>query len=181
MQVRDDVLERLNKTNLPLIYVQKWSLYDDAMLDADFEPGVASAANRYVKLQWAIERTFTRLLASGRHILIVGEQVRAGCAIDRKRLLQGPLPHRPPPPCPPAPRTAVEATNAPIDRMLASMQARWPDQVRMFRPVDYFCDSECLMVKDGIWLYFNSTHFSVAGSRYMVDRSASVFRDFLTR
>jgi peptidoglycan/LPS O-acetylase OafA/YrhL len=181
MQVRDDALALLSKTSLPLIYIQKWSLYDDAMLDADGDPGGASAADRYAKLQWAIEQTFARLLASGRHILIVGEQVRAACAIDRKRLLQGPLPHRPPPPCAPTPRAAVEAANAPIDRMLAGFQARWPDQVRMFRPVDYFCGSECPVVKDGDWLYFNSTHFSVAGSRYMVDRSAPVFRDFLAR
>jgi hypothetical protein len=34
-------------------------------------------------------------------------------------------------------------------------------------------------VKDGIWLYDDDVHFSVAGSRYMVERSKDVFRTFL--
>ena len=48
--------------------------------------------------------------------------------------------------------------------MLSRFQARWPDKVELLRPVEYFCDDECPVVKDGIWLYFNYSHFTVAGS-----------------
>jgi peptidoglycan/LPS O-acetylase OafA/YrhL len=73
---------------------------------------------------------------------------------------------------------AIEKT---IERIGARsrIQTKWPDRIDLLRPVEYFCDSECPVVKDGIWLYFEQTHFSVAGSKYMVTRSADVFRGFL--
>jgi hypothetical protein len=61
----------------------------------------------------------------------------------------------------------------------ASVSAKWPDKVTVWRPVDYFCDSECPVARDGIWLYASRIHLSIAGSDYMVSRSASVFRKFL--
>jgi hypothetical protein len=64
--------------------------------------------------------------------------------------------------------------------MLLSIQARWPDKVELLRPVDYFCDKECPVIEDGVWLYFDSDHFTVAGSRYMVARAADVFRKFIS-
>src|SRR5262249_14819410 len=112
-------------------------------------------------------------------ILVISDQVETNCAIDRRRLLQGPLPHRPPRPCPPMPREAIEQTNAPIDKMLGEIQAKWPDKITVFRPRDLFCDSTCPVVKDGGWLYFNPSHFSVAGSLYLISRSENVFVPFL--
>jgi hypothetical protein len=49
--------------------------------------------------------------------------------------------------------------------MLARIQARWPEKVEWLRLVDYFREKECPVVKDGIWLYFDYSHFTVAGSR----------------
>ena len=66
-----------------------------------------------------------------------------------------------------------------MDQMLSRIQAKWPDRVEVLRPVDYFCDRECPIVKDGVWLYVNDSHFSVAGSKYMVTRAADVFRKLL--
>ena len=65
--------------------------------------------------------------------------------------------------------------------MLASVQAKWPDQVELLRPIDYFCDAECPVVKDGVWLYSNRIHLTLAGSTYMITRSADVFRKFLEK
>jgi hypothetical protein len=65
--------------------------------------------------------------------------------------------------------------------MLSRIQAKWPNQVELLRPVDYFCDKECPVVDNGLWLYFDLTHFSVAGSKYMVSRAAGEFRKFLGR
>jgi hypothetical protein len=130
-------------------------------------------------LQTALESTLEQLTASGRRILIIGDQVRAGCEIDVPRVLSGPLPHAPVKPCPPTSREATERSTADINRVLERVQAKWPRQVTLLRPQDYFCDAQCPVVKDGVWLYADSAHFSVAGSNYMVERSRQVFREFL--
>jgi hypothetical protein len=178
---RDQTMEHLGQTNLPLVYAQRWEIYNEAT--TDFAPDTAgcSSSNEepFAKLQLAIEKTIGELVGHGRRILIIGDQVKASCAINRPRLLQGPLPHTPVPPCAATKREVAEQSTAPINLMLSRMQAKWPDQVELLRPADYFCDTECPVVKDGIWLYFDRTHFSVAGSRYMAAQAADVFRNFL--
>jgi hypothetical protein len=67
-----------------------------------------------------------------------------------------------------------------MDQILSRIQAKWPDKVELLRPEDYFCDTRCPVDKDGIWLYFDSSHFTVAGSIYMVSRAAPLFRKFLS-
>ena len=178
---RDQALEHLNQTNLPIIYAQEWSLYSDAAIDYEFDPpeSLAPGEQSFVKLQQALERTMEKLVAHGRRILIIGEQVDPGCPINRPRLLQGPLPHAPQPPCLPKTREAAEQFTAQIDGMLSRIQARWPDKIELLRTVDYFCDAECPVVKDGVWLYSNRIHLTLAGSQYMVTRTADVFRRFL--
>ena len=138
-----------------------------------------SDGDSFTKLQLGLERTIGKLVADGRRILIIGEQLDPGCPINRPRLLQGPLPHAPQPPCPAKTREQAERSTARIDQMLSRVQAKWPDKVELLRPIDYFCDTECPVVKDGIWFYSNRIHLTLAGSTYMVSRSADVFRRFL--
>ena len=178
---RDKALERLSETDLPIIYVQKWAFYDDATIDYEFdtEENLPPRKGSFAKLQLGIERTLEKLIARGHRILLIGGQVYASCAINRPRLLQGPLPHAPQPPCPTRTREEAEQLTASMDQMLSRIQAKWPDKVELLRPADYFCDKECPVVKDGVWLYFEYAHFSVAGSRYMVTRAADVVRKFL--
>jgi peptidoglycan/LPS O-acetylase OafA/YrhL len=175
---RDQTLQRLEQTNLPIIYAQAWDTYADTAADFEFE-SPPSSEEPFSKLQQTLEITIEKMIAHGRHILIIGGQVRASCPINRSRLLQGPLSHAPEPPCPPMTREAAEQATAPINRMLSRVQAKWPDKVELLRPADYFCDAQCPVVEDGIWLYFDRTHFSVAGSRYMVTRASDVLRKFL--
>jgi peptidoglycan/LPS O-acetylase OafA/YrhL len=177
---RDETLKRLNSTNLPVIYVQKWGYYDDATIEYDSEENIPSSKGSFAKLELALLRTFETWVANGRRILLMGDQVYAGCAINRPRLLQGPLLHEPQPPCPVRTREVVERSTAAMDQMLSRIQDRWPDKVQLLRPVDYFCDKNCPVVKDGVWFYFDNVHFTVAGSNYMVTRSADVFRNFLS-
>jgi peptidoglycan/LPS O-acetylase OafA/YrhL len=178
---RDQTLQRLGQTDLPVIYAQRWEYYTAAtseFLSGPVENPPSSEAP-FAELEGAIERTIEQITANGRHVLIIGDQVKAGCPINRERLLQGPLPHSPEPPCPPTKRQAAEQSTAVINGMLARIQAKWPNKVELLRPVDYFCDAECPVVREGIWLYFDPTHFSVAGSRYMGGRAAELFRKFI--
>ena len=180
IQLRDQALKRLDETNLPIIYAQRWEFYDDATIDYKFAPeDQLSTKGSYKKLELAFKRTVEKWVAQGHRVLLIGGQVYASCAINRPRLLQGPLPHAPQPPCPARPRGEVEQSTALIDQMLSRVQARWPEKIQLLRPEEYFCDKECPSVKGGIWLYFDYTHFSVAGSNYMVSRAASVFSRFL--
>jgi hypothetical protein len=178
---RDHALERLGQTNLPLIYVQKWNFYDDATIDYDVDDENQSHSKKhsYTKLEQALERTIGEITKRGRNILIIGSQVEASCSINLPRLLEGPLAHAALPPCPPAKCETVEQSGADLNQMLARIQAKWPDRIKLLRPVEYFCDTECPTVKDGIWLYSYSNHFTVAGSNYMVRRAEVPIGEFL--
>lgn len=178
---RDKALDQIRKSSLPVFYAQRWDFYDDATIDYDGKvpTDARSAMHGYAKLESALNRTIAEIVGSGRRILLVGSQVSANCSINLARILPGPLPHAARPPCPPRRRTAAESDGRIYDQMLSRVRSRWPDQIGIFRPVDYLCGEECPIVLNGIWLYFESTHFSVAGSRYVVSRAETPLRAFL--
>jgi hypothetical protein len=91
----------------------------------------------------------------------------------------GPLPHAALLPCPPINREDVERSGIDVNQMLDRIQARWPDHIELVLPVDYFCGSKCPTLKDGIWLYRDGNHFTVAGSEYMVERADGPISAFL--
>jgi hypothetical protein len=70
---------------------------------------------------------------------------------------------------------------APIDQLLAGFAAKWPDNVTVLRPMDYFCDSECPVVKNGIWLFNEPIHLSIAGVDLLMSRGDGAFRKFLEK
>jgi hypothetical protein len=76
-------------------------------------------------------------------------------------------------------KEAAERYVAPVDRVLDEVAAKWPARVTVLRPVDYFCDEECPVVLNGLWLYSNRTHLSLAGADHMIARSGEAFRNFL--
>lgn len=183
--IRDHALARIQQTNIPIIFDQFWSFYDDAAVD--YEAGEASARlppekGNYEKLERALNATMDKFVAAGRRVLLIGSQVDANCKFNRSRLYQGPLPHSPLQPCPAGQRRAAERSGASMNSLLARVRSRWPDNVQLLKPVDYFCESsDCPTMHNGLWLYFDSTHFSVAGSRYMVQRVEIPLIEFLDR
>jgi hypothetical protein len=104
VKVRDQTLDHVGQTSLPMIYVQKWDFYNDAAVDYDFdvENDAHSEKHSYTKLEQALERTMEQIVAHGRRVLIIGSQVYPNCPINPPRLFPGPLPHAPPRPCPPS-------------------------------------------------------------------------------
>ena len=176
----DKTLAEMEKSNLPIILAQRWDSYinDDRwyQLSGASESGLSPLDF----LQQRLEMTLAPLILRGRRILLIGDQVKTTCKIDPQQQLSGPLPHAPAKPCPPTSREAAERSTAPINQMLEKVRARWPGQVEVLRPVDYFCDVECPVVKDGVLLYLDNLHFSAAGAHYMIERAEGVFRKFLT-
>jgi len=178
---RDKAIEQIRKSDLPVFYAQRWDFYDDATIDYDGEmpTDTPAAMHGYAKLESALNRTIAGIVGSGRRILLVGSQVSANCSINLARILPGPLSHAAPPQCPPLKRASAERDGRMYDQMLSRVRSKWPDQIGLFRPVDYLCGEECPIVLNGIWLYFESTHFSVAGSRYVVSRAEAPLKAFL--
>jgi peptidoglycan/LPS O-acetylase OafA/YrhL len=181
---RDQSLERIAKNGLPIFLVQFWSFYDDSTIELrgqeETQPGVLQGKGTYTKLKLALESTLERFTAGGRHVLLVGSQVDAHCNFNRTRLYSGPLPHAPLPPCPPGSRDAALSSGARMNDLLNEVRSRVPGQVTLFRPVDYFCDdNECPTMNDGLWLYMDATHFTVAGSNFMVNRAEPALVRFL--
>jgi peptidoglycan/LPS O-acetylase OafA/YrhL len=177
---RDRALARIEQASLPIIFDQFWAFYDDDTIEYE---GITGPSERvkgvHKKLEQALEVTLSRFAAAGKRVLLIGAQVNASCPFNRPRLLQGPLPHAPLPPCPPGRKETAETSGAAINAMLARLQAKWPNNVELLRPVDYFCDTRCATMEDGVWLYFDGTHFTVAGSYYMVRRIEAPLIKFL--
>jgi hypothetical protein len=73
-------------------------------------------------LQLALRPTIETLVAAGHRVLLVGAQVDPGCPIDQPRLMPGPLPHAPEPPCPVTSRRAADQSVAAIDQILAGVR-----------------------------------------------------------
>jgi peptidoglycan/LPS O-acetylase OafA/YrhL len=177
IRARDQALARMREARLPVIFAQRWEIYDDATADYHHSTEAGNWTNErnsYSKLEHALAQTLASVV-EGRRILLIGAQVEANCEINRPRLLQGPLTHAPLPPCPPSRKEDVERLGAKINTMLSRVQAKWPDRIEVLRPIDYFCDTECPVVSEGYWLYWDRSHFSLAGSRYMVERAADPF------
>lgn len=180
IEARDRALAELAESDLPIIYTQLWHSYDDWRLDSDQEPGrFPPTKGTFNGLQRALERTIGTLVGHGHHILLVGAQIQPDCVINLPRLMPGPLRHAPPPPCPALSREEAGRMTAPVDEMLANLAAKWPDKVRVLRPMDYFCDSECPIVHNGIWLFNEPVHLSIAGVDRLMSRSEGAFRKFL--
>jgi len=178
---RDAALAELATSRLPVIFTQFWKMYDDASID--YDQGVTPSefdAGSYRKLRAALAATVQELVARGHRVLLVGTQIDPGCPVNPPRLQQGPLPHAPLA-CPPASLATARQMVAPTDQILADIQAAWPSAVALIRPIDYFCDADCPVVMDGLWLYSHRIHLTLAGADYMIGRSAPVFRDFLSR
>jgi len=178
-QSRDDTLKWLEAKRQPIIFAQNWRQYDDSAIELETSAGTSGERGSFTKLQAALELTIGRIVARGNRVLLVGGQVYPDCPINLGRIQQGPLP-RAVLSCSAMPKRVAEQTLAPVDTMLARIQQKWPDEVTLLRVVDYFCDSECPVVKDDLWLYAERIHLNMAGSQYLASRSEDVFRRFLT-
>jgi hypothetical protein len=67
---QDSALERIGKTNFPVVLVQRWQFYDDATIDFTFDSENDSHSEKYsyTKLEHALERTISQIIGRGRHI-----------------------------------------------------------------------------------------------------------------
>lgn len=60
--------------------------------------------------------------------------------------------------------------------MLGEVQQMHPNAITILKPVDYLCESDCPVVKNGTWLYSDEKHLTIAGAEYLGARARKAFR-----
>jgi hypothetical protein len=175
---RDKFLAIIKDNNAPLVLSQSWLTYGDA-LRSELHPFEASAS--WIEV-WraAIEDTIRDLGAQGRPFLIMAPGVEPMCRPQMSRFAPGPLWHAPSKPCPSVPRANVRAHNSEFNAMLLDLQQRHPGQVQILFPDQYLCDADCpITTDDGLWLYFDVNHLTVAGAQRVGTGAEDLIRRFI--
>jgi len=174
MALRERELARVKASSADLIVIgQAWHLY----LDGAGEPNERKASEIRDGLQ-ALLRLLDR---PGRRFLIIGSQVRpVTCSFDHMRMQPGPLWHAPPAQCLPLAADKARTDSREIDDLLASALME-RGNAELLRPSHVYCDETCPIVRgDGVWLFLDPGHFTVAGSQLMGQRAAPVIHRFLS-
>ena len=171
-ELRDSELPRIQQSRADFVVIgQAWQHY------LDLGDGTEAKA-RNAEVAGHLAETIRLLDRPGRHFLVIGGQVRpVNCAFDQLRMLPGPRWHAPAKPCDAVPRAEAMAANRTIDAVLA--QAIMPlAKVALLRPTEVYCDQDCPVVQDGVWLFQDAGH--LAGAQRMGERAAPIFATFLS-
>ena len=179
---RPRALEAVRRSNAPLVIGDSWFIYRDGEL-ADEDGRVLplkSPADRVAVFRAALERTIAEFGGGGRHILIFGAFPFNECKIQSYRLQPGPLGRTPIGACAPLAAEQVRAGMATFDRMLLDLQREHAGSVSVLLPIDYVCDTNCPIERNGLWLYFDDNgHLTVAGAEYLSARAKDALNRFL--
>jgi peptidoglycan/LPS O-acetylase OafA/YrhL len=177
---RDRVLAAAKQSDAPVIISQAWMGYLDGSIgdDSGRRIDIRSEEQRLDVLRQGLERTVNAISRPNRRVLIIGAQVLAPCEFAAERLRTGPLPHARPVAC--ASQSIEEAQRATsgVNKMLLDLQAKY-GVVSILIPADYMCGSSCPVVRDGIWLYQDRGHLTVAGALHFGERAHDKIAMFL--
>ncbi|WP_311975699.1 acyltransferase family protein [Bradyrhizobium aeschynomenes] len=172
--LRERELARVQASAADLVVIgQAWHLY----LTGDGEPDERRAAD----IRDGLNALLRLLDRPGRRFLIIGGQVRpVTCSFDHMRMQPGPLWHAPPPQCTALDSAKARADALEIDRLLDSALTGTRNAV-LLRPTAVYCDQDCPVVRhDGVWMFLDPGHFTVAGAKWMGQRAASVIAQFIS-
>jgi peptidoglycan/LPS O-acetylase OafA/YrhL len=174
VDLRDNELARIKASPADFVVIgQAWHIYLDP------GDGVDERTQSRI-VQDGLAATIRFLDRPGRRFLVVGGQVRpVDCAFDQMRMQPGPLWHQPAQPCEPMPKQKAVAAASAIDAMLAAAVQPYAD-AELMRPSEVYCDQACPVVSDGVWLFMDPGHFTVAGSQRMGRQAHPVIDRFLS-
>ena len=172
--LRERELARVKASAADLVVIgQAWHVYLD-------RPGEVDAGAAAGAIREGLIATLRLLDRPGRRFLIVGGQVRpVNCRFDSIRMQPGPLWHAPPQPCAPLPSSEARAATGEIDDLLAPALAA-QGNATLLRPAQIYCGQNCPVVsRDGVWLFLDPGHFTVAGAQLMGERAKDIIDRFL--
>lgn len=173
--LRDSEIARIKASSADFVVIgEAWHIYLDRADAAERE-----SQQRMVRD--ALTATIRELDRPGRRFLIVGAQVRpTNCAFDSVRMQPGPLWHAPPQPCDPFPGAVAREAAATTDAMLSEALQPFPN-AQLLRPSEVYCDPSCPVVANGVWLFLDPGHFTVAGAERMGQQASSIVTEFLSQ
>ncbi|MGJ5176986.1 acyltransferase family protein [Bradyrhizobium oligotrophicum] len=174
MTLRDRELARVRTSPADFVVIgQAWHLYLNGMAAPDEQ--------KAGEVRDGLQALLRLLDRPGRRFLIIGAQVRpVTCGFDHMRMQPGPLWHAPPPHCAPLDLVRAHAESGAIDGLLESALAERRNAI-LLRPADLYCDEDCPVVRDdGVWLFLDPGHFTVAGARLMGQRTAPLISRFFS-
>ncbi len=176
---RDQYLAMIGSNNSAVVLSQSWLTYGESVRSEVRSP---SAAASWIDIwRGGIEDTIRDLGANGRQFLIIAPGVEPNCRSQMTRFAPGPLWHAPSRPCPPVSLESVRARNAHFNAMLTDLEQRYPNQVRILFPDRYLCDADCPTTAEGVWLYWDVDHLTVAGARRVGSMADGMIRKFIER
>lgn len=178
-QYRDQTFARIRANAAPVVISQRWeigALADDAGKAISLQP----AARHMAVWREALEKTIA-VLGVERRFLLIGAQVNLACDVDRRDIKIGPLsPARAVAPCPALSLADVQTKTANINAMLRAVQQSHSQTITLLLPEDYICaDGRCIAVSDGLLLYQDNAHFTVAGADFVGARASGLLRKFM--
>ncbi len=171
---RDRELARVKQSPAEVVVIgQAWQVYLEMLSGAHVPMSAAELADH-------VAATIRFLDRPGRRFLVIGAQVRpVDCRFDRLRMMPGPIWHRLPKPCEPLPKQAAIADGGAIDEALGKALAS-DTNVTLLRPSEIYCDEDCPVVSDDVWLFQDAGHFTVAGAQRMGARASAIFAKVLS-
>ncbi len=174
MALRERELARIRASSADLVVIgQAWHLYLGPRGERD--------ERKRKEIRDGLQTLLRVLDRTGRRFLVVGAQVRpVTCSFDQIRMQPGPLWHAPPTRCVPFEAAMARADAHEIDDLLASALIG-RSNAELLRPSRVYCDENCPVVRDdGVWLFLDPGHFTVAGAQLMGERAAPVIGRFLS-
>jgi peptidoglycan/LPS O-acetylase OafA/YrhL len=176
-RARDAELSRLKERSSPVIIVQNWERYSNSSVTLEGRTGIDGG--RFSVIQDGLERLIEDLGVTRKVLLIGAQVVMPQCNLDRARSLPAPLRYSKPLQCAAKDRGQARQEGSEINAMLREIQNRWPEQVSLLIPVETFCDAECPVWLNGLPLYLDASHFTVAGATYFGERAKPSLKRFL--
>jgi peptidoglycan/LPS O-acetylase OafA/YrhL len=176
-RARDTELSRLKQNSNPVIVAENWERYSNSSVVLEGRTGINGG--RFSLIQEGLERLIENAGATRQFLLIGAQVVMPQCNLDRARSLPAPLRYSKPLHCAAKSRDQARQEGSEINAMLREIQHKRPDQVSLLIPVETFCDAECPVWLNGLPLYQDASHFTVAGATYFGERAKPSLTRFL--
>jgi peptidoglycan/LPS O-acetylase OafA/YrhL len=176
-RARDAELSRLKESSSPVIIAQNWERYSNSSVILEGRTGIDGG--RFSLIQEGLERLIENVGVTRKFLLIGAHVIVSQCNLDRARSLPAPRRYSKPFQCAAKDRDQARQEGSEINAMLREIQKRWPNQVSLLIPVETFCDAECPVWLNGVPLYQDASHFTIAGATYFGERAKPSLKHFL--
>lgn len=174
---RDAALNRIRQTNAPVMIAQSWAGYRSGLADQNGALEIRTDEQQRKIIGDALSRTLESINTPGRHVLLIGSHVRIQC--DRYETEVQRFTFAKKLTCAPPSIDEMKLLTGPWNRLLQSIAFARPDLVRSLMPEDFICTDVCHVVKDGVWLYRDGVHLTVAGAELLGSRARAPLMLFL--